>query len=133
MNYKAKPLSPHLGIYKPQVTSILSILHRITGVYMFFFIVIGALGIFFFKHPLDFLQYQKNDAGILTNALILMLFGFVFCLSYHVCAGIRYLFWTCNIGLNMKGVRLSAKLIIFCTLLFIALSMYLFFIKSMTM
>ncbi len=128
MNCKTRPLSPHLQIYRPQVTSILSILHRITGVYMFFFIVISVLRMFLFSKPIDILQYSQNDAEMLRNFFILMLFGFIFCLSFHLCAGIRYLFWTCNIGLNMKSVNLSAKLIIFCTFICTSLSVYLFFL-----
>jgi succinate dehydrogenase / fumarate reductase cytochrome b subunit len=128
MNDNKRPLSPHLAIYRPQVTSILSIFHRVTGVYMFFFIVISVLVMFLFSKPIKVLEYSQSDPEMLTNIWIIMLFGFVFCLSYHLCAGIRYLFWTCNIGLNMQSVNLSAKIIMFCTFLCTGLSVYLFFL-----
>jgi succinate dehydrogenase / fumarate reductase cytochrome b subunit len=128
MNDNKRPLSPHLEIYRPQVTSILSIFHRVTGVYMFFFIVISVLVMFLFSKPIKVLEYSQSDPEMLTNIWIIMLFGFVFCLSYHLCAGIRYLFWTCNIGLNMQSVNLSAKIIMFCTFLCTGLSVYLFFL-----
>jgi len=128
MNDNKRPLSPHLEIYRPQITSILSILHRVTGVYMFFFIVISVLVMFLFSKPIKVLEYSQSDPEMLTNIWVIMLFGFVFCLSYHLCAGIRYLFWTCNIGLNMQSVNLSAKIIMFCTFLCTGLSVYLFFL-----
>ena len=39
MAAKGRPLSPHLQIYKPQITSVLSIMHRITGVAMVFVLI----------------------------------------------------------------------------------------------
>jgi succinate dehydrogenase / fumarate reductase cytochrome b subunit len=133
MTSRTRPLSPHLSIYKPQVTSILSILHRITGVYMFFFIVLSVLTLFIYIELETVMSYKKCDSAMWSYILIAGISGFVLCLSYHLCAGIRYLFWTCNIGINMDSVRLSAIMIGVSTILLTGVSMYLFFSEFMQM
>ena len=65
MDNKNLPLSPHLQIYKPQMTSITSIMHRITGVYLF----IGTLILSWF---FIYYQYQTdlvfgNNYDVCTN------------------------------------------------------------------
>lgn len=126
MTSKARPLSPHLSIYKPQVTSVLSILHRITGVYMFFFIVFSVLVLFSCINTETIMHYKKCDSVMWNYVLVATVFGFIVCISYHLCAGIRYLFWTCNVGINMNSVRYSATIIGFGTIILTLASMYLF-------
>lgn len=126
MNSKIRPLSPHLSIYRPQVTSLLSILHRVTGVYMFFFIVFSALVLFSFIQSETVINYKRCDSAVWSYILATTVFGFILCLSYHLCSGIRYLFWTCNVGINMVSVRYSAAMIGIGTIVLTLVSMYLF-------
>src|SRR5580704_16534899 len=100
-----RPLSPHLRIYKPQLTSVLSILHRITGValsvgtiLLVYWLVAAASG------PAAF----ATAAGLMRSWLgRLLLFGWTFALFFHLANGIRHLFWDAGIGFELKTVYAS--------------------------
>ncbi len=121
-----KPLSPHLSIYKPQVTSVLSIMHRITGAMMFVEIVISVWWIIITQ-----LLSSNNDdvcsCGVLSYCIQAYLISFVFCLSYHLCAGVRYLFWTLGVGFNIDSVHKSAYAIVLCSFVLTIIVMTLFY------
>ena len=84
-----RPLSPHLQVYKPQITSVLSILHRITGVVL-------ALGLFVLawwllaaaSGPEAYATFQ-SVAGTIIGRIALI--GWSFALFYHLCSGVRHL------------------------------------------
>ena len=95
------PLSPHLLIYKPQLTSLLSIIHRATGV----FLSIGAL---LFCAWLTSLAMGPNVYSAVSGYIrhpagqfILLLF--IFSLNYHLCNGIRHLFWDMGKATYLTG------------------------------
>ena len=95
----SRPLSPHLQVYKPQITSVLSISHRISGVFlslglltMSLFIVLLALG------KDSFFLWILFSSSFLGEVI---LFGWVFALSFHMFNGIRHLFWDYGIGLTI--------------------------------
>ena len=97
-----RPLSPHLMIYRPQLTSMMSITHRLTGVAL-------GLGLLFFVWWLVALAhggtYYDFVRGIAEHALgRLVLLGFFVAVSYHLANGIRHLFWDFGIGLSLQGV-----------------------------
>lgn len=105
MNHPERPLSPHLQIYKPQLTSGLSIFHRITGMGLVFgallvtwWLVAAAAG------PEAFEAMQAIFGSWIGY---LVLFGLSFALFYHLCNGIRHLVWDAGYCLEMKGVYLS--------------------------
>ncbi|MBU6235088.1 MAG: succinate dehydrogenase, cytochrome b556 subunit [Alphaproteobacteria bacterium] len=84
-----RPLSPHLQVYRPQITSVLSILHRITGValtaglfFLMAWLLAGASG------EAAYNSFQ-NFAG--HPLVVIGLIGISFALFYHLCAGIRHL------------------------------------------
>ncbi|HEY8014799.1 MAG: succinate dehydrogenase, cytochrome b556 subunit [Dongiales bacterium] len=100
-----RPLSPHLQIYKPQLTSVLSILHRITGValsvgtiLLVYWLIAAASG------PGAF----ATAAGLIGSWFgRLLLLGWTFALFFHLCNGIRHLFWDAGIGFELKTVYAS--------------------------
>ncbi|AHC73638.1 Succinate dehydrogenase, cytochrome b556 subunit [Candidatus Endolissoclinum faulkneri L5] len=100
-----RPLSPHLQIYKPQLTSVMSICHRATGValvagalLLVWWVIAAAVG------PEVFDKVQK----FLTSWLgILILFIFTCTLMYHLCNGIRHLFWDAGYGFRLEDVYKS--------------------------
>jgi len=100
-----RPLSPHLMVYRPQLTSVLSIIHRMTGVALVpgtlllaWWLVAAALGPEAFGLVQSFL-------GLWIGRLIL--FGFTFALFYHLCNGIRHLFWDAGYGFELKTLHAS--------------------------
>jgi succinate dehydrogenase / fumarate reductase cytochrome b subunit len=100
-----RPLSPHLQIYRPQITSILSIVHRATG----FGLAAGAVFVTWWlmaaAHSMEaygtFYAFAKSFIGQL------MLFGWLWAMTYHFLNGLRHLAWDMLIGLNMKAATKS--------------------------
>lgn len=106
----SRPLSPHLQIYKPQITSVLSITHRLTGIGLSF-------GIFFFLYWLGAIATSAKaygDALLFFNSwfgqliLGLCLFGFY----YHFANGLRHLAWDMGKGFSLRLVTLTGWLVV---------------------
>ena len=105
-----RPLSPHLQLYKPQLTSVMSISHRFTGVILSMLLILVPL--FFFLLALGD-EYFTILVIILDHFLVkLILYGAIFVISYHLLNGIRHLFWDMGIGLSIKESYMSGYLVI---------------------
>lgn len=105
-----RPLSPHLQIYKPQLTSILSICHRMTGLglgigalFLVCWLVAAASG------PEAFAKIQDFNGSFIGR---LLLFGWTFALFFHFCNGIRHLFWDAGTGYELGTVNLSGWVVV---------------------
>jgi succinate dehydrogenase / fumarate reductase cytochrome b subunit len=100
-----RPLSPHLQIYRWQITMVLSISHRATGLaltagtlLLAWWIVAAATG------PAAFATVQ----GFLASWLgMLLLFGWSFALFFHLSTGIRHLFWDAGYGFDIVNTYRS--------------------------
>ncbi|MBF0246599.1 MAG: succinate dehydrogenase, cytochrome b556 subunit [Alphaproteobacteria bacterium] len=109
-----RPLSPHLTVYRPQVTSVLSITHRATGVFLAFAAVL-------FTYWLVSAAYGPEAFGR-AQALLeswfgrLVLFGFTFSLFYHLLNGIRHLGWDVLWGFEMPTLRATGVLVVIASL-----------------
>ena len=111
MKLVKRPLSPHLQVYKPQLTSVLSITHRGTGV----FLSLGALVLTFWLVSLAVSEELFNSFHLHTSFWYgkLFLIGFVFSLYYHLANGIRHLFWDIGLGLEISTTYKSGYFTIF--------------------
>ncbi len=105
-----RPLSPHLQIYKPQITSMLSILHRITGAGL----AAGAVLVTAWLAAAACGEESFSTVQQFRDSLIgqVMLFGWLFSFVYHFFNGIRHLKWDLGYGLNMKSVYLTGYIVI---------------------
>ena len=105
VNRGDRPLSPHLQIYRPQITSVMSILHRATGVGM----ALGAaLIVWWFLAAATGPEYFAVADGCLTSWFgLLILFGSTFALFYHMCNGVRHLVWDAGYGFELEQVDRS--------------------------
>ena len=99
VNRGNRPLSPHLTIYRPQYTAVLSILHRITGVAL----TLGAvLVVWWFVAAATGPEAFATADGLITSWLGgLVLIGSLWALWYHFCNGIRHLVWDTGRGLAL--------------------------------
>jgi succinate dehydrogenase / fumarate reductase cytochrome b subunit len=100
-----RPTSPHLQIYRPQLTSFLSILHRITGV----FLSIGILALIYWlvaaaSSAEAFGQAQGLAASIVGRSLLFLWTGAFF---YHLLNGLRHLAWDAGWGFGLTAVYRS--------------------------
>lgn len=99
MRHADRPLSPHLQVYKPQLTSVLSISHRATGVAL----SIGTLLLVWWLLAAAAGPGPYNVVrGFLGTWLgMLMLIGWTYSLFFHLCNGIRHLVWDAGYGLDL--------------------------------
>ena len=110
-----RPLSPHLQIYKPQLTSVMSISHRFTGVILSMLLLL--IPFFFFVLALGG-EYFNILVSVLDHFLVkLILYGVIFVITYHLLNGIRHLFWDIGKGLSIRDSYLSGYLVITLSLL----------------
>jgi succinate dehydrogenase / fumarate reductase cytochrome b subunit len=100
-----RPLSPHLQIYKPQLTSMLSALHRLTGIAL-------SLGAPFLVWWL--VAAATGDAAFATARWffgswlgLLMLLGWTYAFFFHLCNGVRHLAWDTGLGFDLRTTYAS--------------------------
>ena len=111
LNTKIRPTSPHLTIYKPQITSVLSILHRITGVAFLlgllifcWFVILQSYNVIEIKRAIAYIS-----DNIFCKILVLL---WLYCSLYHLFNGVRYLLWSFGIGFDLKNVTVSGTIAI---------------------
>ena len=111
---RPRPLSPHLQVYKPQLTSILSILHRGTGIVL----SIGSIFLVSWILVLTLGESAYQVYSQLVNNWFgkLVIFGFTFGLFYHLSNGIRHLFWDAGYGYDLKDAYISGFAVIFSSI-----------------
>ena len=116
-----RPLSPHLTIYRPQLNSVLSILHRITGIALSITLLI-LIGFFI---SLIFGEEIFTVFSTYFNSIVgkLIMFFSLCGIWYHFFAGIRHLFWDMGYGFNLKWVELSSYSILALTFIFVVTSL----------
>ena len=117
-----RPLSPHLTIYRPQNTSILSILHRLTGIglmipaiSMVAWVITISMGPKYFELMTYFFSTIFGKF-----LLVLSLWGII----YHTLTGIRHLVWDTGRGIDLKWVNLSSWFIIIVSILLSSLIIF---------
>ena len=110
MSQAQRPLSPHLQIYKPQLTTVLSITHRATGLAL----AVGTLLLVWWlfaaaSGPEAFAVAQSFWRSWIGR---LLLFGWSWALFFHLCNGIRHLFWDAGMGFDLKAVYRSGWIVL---------------------
>jgi succinate dehydrogenase / fumarate reductase cytochrome b subunit len=114
MNPTNRPVSPHLQIYKPQLTSVLSILHRISGIILAFGAILVAVWLSSIAYNQELFEAIFTFlSGVLGRTF---LFAWTLTLFYHLCNGVRHLFWDSGRGFELKQVYLSGWASIFATI-----------------
>ena len=107
---QSRPLSPHLQIYKPQLTSILSIMHRLTGVAL----TCGAFFLVYWLYhvaegEMHYLELQQVMISPLGRVFLI---SWSFALFYHLLNGIRHLLWDAGYGLELRDAYASGYVVI---------------------
>lgn len=100
-----RPLSPHLQVYRPQLTSVLSFAHRLTGVTLALYAVALVLWLVAAASgPGPFAAAQRFMQSLIGQ---IVLFGGTFCFFLHLCGGIRHLFWDSGRGFELRTIYAS--------------------------
>ncbi len=102
---RPRPLSPNIQIYRPQLTSVLSIANRITGVIL----SIGAvcLVLWLVAAASGEPSYTAVQGAISSWVGQLVLFAFSFVFFLHLCGGIRHLVWDTVHGFELRSIYLG--------------------------
>ena len=105
-----RPLSPHLQVYRPQITSILSIFHRLTGIVL----GVGTLLLAWWLIAAALGPGAYADAEWFISSWVgrLVLLGFTFSLFYHLCNGIRHLGWDIGWGFDLPVLHVTGWLVL---------------------
>ena len=118
--HSKRPLSPHLSIYKLQLTSGLSILHRITGAYLYLGLVLLAWSLLcsiYFPFILNRIGDLIDESLIASIIAKLFLFTWAFALFYHQLNGIRHLFWDVGKGFDIRVAYITGRLVVSLSIL----------------
>jgi succinate dehydrogenase / fumarate reductase cytochrome b subunit len=107
MSQTNRPLSPHLQIYRPQLTSVLSISHRASGIVL----GAGALALTLWLLALASGPEAFARASAVFGSIPgkLLMFLFTLALFYHLCNGVRHLFWDAGYGFELETAYASGK------------------------
>jgi len=102
---RPRPLSPNIQIYRPQLTSVLSIANRITGVVL----SVGAVGLVIWLSaaaagPEPYAIVQRLIGSWIGRIVML---GFTFAFFLHLCGGIRHLIWDAVHGFELRSIYIS--------------------------
>jgi succinate dehydrogenase / fumarate reductase cytochrome b subunit len=113
MSHAKRPLSPHLQIYRPQITSVLSISHRIAGIalslgaVLFVWQLVAAA-----DGPAAFAAFQ-GFIGSWVGLVLLIAFSAAF--YFHLANGIRHLVWDAGYGFDLLSVYRSGAAVLAAT------------------
>lgn len=110
---RQRPLSPHLQVYRPQMTSVMSIMHRAAGIVL-------TTGTLVMTAWLVSLAMGAESYGMVAAFLAhplgqFVLFGYSVALIYHGLNGIRHLGWDIGIGLTIPEVYRNGQLVLILT------------------
>lgn len=115
-NKKARPLSPHLQVYKPQLTSGLSIFHRMTGVGLAFGLPVFVAWLMALSK--DEKSYDQFLHCAHSHFGTILLMGWSWAFAFHLCTGVRHLLWDLGLFLEIKDayktgyVALAASIVL---------------------
>nr|NP_044796.1 succinate:ubiquinone oxidoreductase subunit 3 [Reclinomonas americana]P80481.1 RecName: Full=Succinate dehydrogenase cytochrome b560 subunit; AltName: Full=Succinate dehydrogenase, subunit III [Reclinomonas americana]AAD11911.1 succinate:ubiquinone oxidoreductase subunit 3 [Reclinomonas americana] len=124
-----RPISPHLTIYKLQITNTLSIFHRITGGVLaltlcFFILILKMLNFHLSSYAFYSIAYTLNQySGFLFIAISFFLLLFIF---YHLFAGLRHLVWDAGYALEIENVYLTGYIMLGLAFLFTLIAWIIF-------
>lgn len=120
MSPAERPLSPHLQVYRWQLTSVMSILHRATGIalsagaiLLVWWLVAAAVG------PRS---YARAQAFLGSWIGIILLFGWSLALFYHLCNGLRHLWWDTGRGFELRHVYAGGWAVVAATIALTAIA-----------
>ncbi|WP_371276687.1 succinate dehydrogenase, cytochrome b556 subunit [Zhengella sp.] len=105
---RARPLSPHLQIYKPIPTMMMSISHRITGMALYAGTLLVAWWLIAAASGPAYFEWVNGIYGSFLGRLIL--FGFTFALIHHMLGGVKHLFWDMGYGFEKTFATRVAKM-----------------------
>ncbi|MCO5064375.1 MAG: succinate dehydrogenase, cytochrome b556 subunit [Rhizobiaceae bacterium] len=95
---RARPISPHLSVYKPTITMTMSIVHRITGGALYFGTLLVVWWLIAAATNAPYFDFVSWLFGTWIGRLVLL--GYTWALIHHMLGGVRHLIWDTATGLE---------------------------------
>jgi succinate dehydrogenase / fumarate reductase cytochrome b subunit len=102
-----RPLSPHLQIYRPMLTMMMSIAHRITGAALYFGMILLVWWLSAAAISDDYFALVQGFFSHWFGRIVL--FGFTWALVHHLLGGLKHLLWDTGRGFDLKTVEWLAR------------------------
>ncbi|MBM3599966.1 MAG: succinate dehydrogenase, cytochrome b556 subunit [Alphaproteobacteria bacterium] len=120
MSTPTRPLSPHLQVYRPQLTSVLSITHRATGVAL----SVGAVLLVLWLAAAAAGPHRLGPLNAFLGSWfgMLLLIGWTWSLFFHLCNGIRHLAWDVGWGFELPQVYATGWTVVIASVALTALA-----------
>jgi succinate dehydrogenase / fumarate reductase cytochrome b subunit len=108
-----RPMSPHMQVYRPQITTVLSIFHRMMGVAL-------GVGTILLTWWLVAAATSADAFGVVQRFMgspigLLFLFGWTLALFFHLCNGIRHLAWDMGLGFEKTQYHATGWAVVIAT------------------
>lgn len=120
-----RPLSPHLQIYSPLINMVMSIIHRITGMALYFGTLLLAWWLIAAATGPEAFAFVST---VLASPIgLLVLFGYTWAFMHHLLGGIRHFIWDTGVGFSLPAVNalcwltLLGSIALTCAIWFVAL------------
>lgn len=122
-----RPTSPHLQIYAWNISSFTSIFHRLTGVLLYCSIVAISWYVVLYAYQVNVASEASEQCACpwkdaLQYVFYAAIVAVIFSLYYHLCNGVRHLFWDIGKGYDLKIARFTGFLAIAMAFIFTALT-----------
>ncbi len=104
MSQANRPLSPHLQVYKPMLSMMMSIAHRITGAALFFGIILLVWWLVAAAWSDAAFDMAQGFFGHWFGQLVML--GFTWALIHHLLGGIRHFIWDTGKGFELATVEM---------------------------
>ena len=105
-----RPLSPHLQVYRPQLTSVMSISHRISGVLLSLGMIVVVLWVLALAAGPE--AFERINSLLATPIGLIAMLVWTFSLFYHLLNGIRHLLWDAGWLLDLRGAYASGWIVL---------------------
>jgi len=115
---RARPLSPHLQIYRRQINMVMSIFHRLTGIALYFGALLFAWWLIAAATGPDYFDYVNGLFATWPGMIVLV--GYTWALIHHLLGGLRHFVWDTGANLDIGSVDLLSWATIFLSVLMTA-------------
>ncbi len=105
-----RPLSPHMQVYRPQLTSVMSISHRISGILLSLGMVVVVLWLLALASGPE--AFERINTVLATPIGLIAMLVWTFSLFYHLLNGIRHLLWDAGWLLDLRGAYASGWIVL---------------------
>jgi succinate dehydrogenase / fumarate reductase, cytochrome b subunit len=101
---RARPLSPHLQIYRPQINMVMSVFHRLTGSALYLGAALIAWWLIAAATGPDYFAFVNGLFATWVGMIVIV--GYTWALIHHLLGGLRHLIWDTGAGLDIASVNL---------------------------